>query len=64
MKETLGLFSFGAMMGLMIAAAIGWVMNIMAIFDLAISDGGVTAMFILRCVGVFFAPLGAVLGWL
>ena len=26
-------------------------------------DGGVTALFVARCFGVFFAPLGSVLGF-
>ena len=46
----------------LIAAGItGWVMNI---FDIvaAVSDP-ITAMFILRCVGIFVAPLGAILGY-
>ena len=39
----------------------GWFMNI---FDLiGMLDGPINAMFIARCVGVFFAPLGSVLGY-
>lgn len=41
---------------------VGWVMNIVKfVVEL---DGGVTAMFIARIVGVIVAPLGAVLGYL
>lgn len=51
-----------AMIAAFVAAAAGWVMNIMAIFQ-TVGDP-LTAMFILRCVGVFIAPLGAIVGWL
>lgn len=45
-----------------IALAAGWLLNIgKALISL---DGDVTAMFIARIVGIFFAPLGGVLGWL
>lgn len=39
----------------------GWVMNIAEI--LATASDPITAMFILRCVGIFVAPLGAILGY-
>lgn len=45
-----------------IAAFIGWVMNIVQLFGLA--DGGITGKFVLKCIGIFIAPLGAVLGWI
>lgn len=41
---------------------IGWIMNIAAIIPLL--DGGFTPWLVARAVGVFFFPLGAVLGWL
>jgi hypothetical protein len=44
-----------------IAGFYGWVANIIAFVNML--DGGVTAMFIARIVGIFFAPLGAVLGY-
>lgn len=40
----------------------GWVANIVKLFGML--DGGVTAMFIARGVGIFVAPLGAVLGFM
>ena len=44
-----------------LAGIVGWVMNI---FDIvAAVSGPITAMFILRCVGIFVAPLGAILGY-
>ena len=48
---------------LMFAAlfAIGWIWNVVKIVQ---SDFAViTGMFIARCIGVFVAPLGAVLGY-
>lgn len=47
---------------LYVAAAIGWVRNILKIIDI-VSDP-INGMFIFRCVGVVFAPLGAILGYL
>jgi hypothetical protein len=41
---------------------IGWVMNIITLVDApALTQWG--AMEVLRVVGIFVAPLGAVLGW-
>ena len=42
--------------------AVGWVMNIMTIWNTM--DNPVTAKFILRCIGVFVGPIGAILGYL
>ena len=39
----------------------GWVANIVKLIDML--GGDVTAMFIARAIGVFAAPLGAVLGF-
>jgi hypothetical protein len=39
----------------------GWILNILKL--VAILGGDVTAMFIARIVGVFFFPLGVILGW-
>ncbi len=43
-------------------AGYGWCANIYKIVQIA-SDP-ITGMFILRCVGVFMAPLGVVLGFM
>lgn len=43
------------------ALLVGWVMNIVSLFHML--DGPVTAMFIMRAVGIFAAPLGGVLGY-
>lgn len=50
-----------AFVAVIVAVIVGWVMNIIAIVA-AVSDP-ITAMFILRCVGIFVAPLGAILGY-
>jgi len=48
--------------GLWILAVVGWVLNIVAIFHSGpmAEWSGVT---IVRVVGIFVAPLGAVMGW-
>ena len=48
--------------GLVIAGVAGWVMNISQVIGMA--DAGVTGLFVLKCVGIAVAPLGAVLGWI
>jgi hypothetical protein len=42
--------------------AVGWIWNIVKIVG-SIADP-ITAMLIVRCVGVFLVPLGAILGFL
>jgi len=44
-----------------IAGIYGWIANIVKLVGML--DGGVTAMFVARIVGIFAAPLGAVLGF-
>ena len=39
----------------------GWIANIVKVIDIA-SDP-VTGLFILRCIGIVFAPLGVILGF-
>lgn len=47
---------------LIIGGGIGWVLNIV---DIVNSDfGNITGMLVIRIIGVFVAPLGAVLGYL
>lgn len=43
-----------------IAAIVGWVLNIVDIFHTMANP--VNGLFILRCIGIVFAPLGSVLG--
>jgi hypothetical protein len=45
---------------LILAAVIGWVANIVALFYLDTFGGEM----VLRVVGIFLAPLGAILGFL
>lgn len=40
----------------------GWIMNIMTIAGSNFND--LTGLLILRVVGIFVAPMGAVLGWI
>lgn len=58
----------GAMVALGLSAlvvfGIGWVMNIIKIFGLLGQDFNLVGVeMILRGVGVFVAPLGAIAGW-
>lgn len=46
---------------LWVAGAVGWVLNIAKIVG-TINDP-ITALLVLRAFGVFFFPLGCVLGW-
>lgn len=57
----IGIVGVLGLIALLIAAAAGWVMNIAAIVH-ALSEP-VTGMLIFRCVGIFVAPLGAILGY-
>lgn len=43
-----------------IALCVGWVLNI---FTIANSNLELTGIFVLRIIGIFIAPLGAVLGY-
>lgn len=45
-----------------IVFTVGWVMNIIAIWNTM--DNPITAKFILRCIGIFVGPIGAILGYL
>lgn len=47
---------------LYVAMTVGWVMNIVTIWKLM--DNEVTTKFIIRVVGIFVFPIGAVLGYL
>lgn len=52
---------FGAilMIGFLIAAGYGWVMNIVSLANAEAFSG----LVLMRAVGIIFAPLGAVLGY-
>lgn len=51
------IFWFAAIIGLFY----GYISNIVSLVDSV--AGPINALFILRCVGIFFAPLGVVLGY-
>lgn len=46
---------------ILVAAVWGWIANVVSIIG-TVSDP-ITGMFVLRCVGIFVAPLGSVLGF-
>ncbi|HGM6831998.1 TPA: hypothetical protein ACKQCE_000532 [Serratia marcescens] len=54
---SIGMFAF------VIAAVIGWIMNIWKIIDSGFVLAEWGGMQVARVIGVFVAPLGAVLGW-
>jgi len=57
-----GYTTFELVMTVIVLAGLGgWIANIVKLFGMF--DGPVTALFIGRIVGVFAAPLGAVLGF-
>lgn len=49
---------------IVVAGAIGWIINLITVANLIIASAPVTALVLGRMLGVFVAPLGAVLGWL
>lgn len=42
---------------------VGWIMNIVSVISLALSDVPITSLFILKIVGIFIVPLGSILGY-
>lgn len=57
----LGIVAILGYLALIVACAYGYICNIISIVQTL--DNPITAMFIARCVGVFAAPLGIVLGY-
>jgi hypothetical protein len=53
----------GALTGivLMLAAIVGYILNIVKIIGLIGQE--ISAEIVVRCVGVFFVPMGAIVGW-
>jgi hypothetical protein len=67
--DAIGTF-FAGIAGLLLvvvfgAAVVGYVMNIIDLFQMATSDSEATntAMLVIRGLGIIFAPLGAVAGY-
>lgn len=56
--------AFLALIGVVVVAAFGWVMNIIKLFGIAQSTDPNYVMAALRAIGIFVAPLGAILGFL
>lgn len=44
-----------------IASFVGWIWNIIKIIE--IINDPITGMFIMRCIGIFFVPLGIIMGY-
>lgn len=62
MDKQRGFTAFELMVVVLVVAGLGgWIANIVKFVGML--DGAVTAMFIVRIVGIFFAPLGSVLGF-
>ena len=53
-------FAWVALLALLGVGVFGWVNNIIALA----SAETITGLIVLRIVGIFIAPLGAVLGWI
>lgn len=68
-QNRMGLVKGGSVAGLLFGVALivaffrGWILNVIDVTDIE-SFGDMSGREILSCVGVFLAPLGAVLGWL
>jgi hypothetical protein len=45
-----------------IAFVYGWVSNIIDVVNLALASAPITALFVVKAIGIFVAPLGAILG--
>lgn len=60
-SEKFGFVGAGLVVLFVLAMGYGWVVNIVKLIGLL--DGGVTAWMIARAIGVFAAPLGAILGY-
>lgn len=41
---------------------IGWIINVVGVCKMAAAGAAVTTFFILKCIGIFVFPLGAILG--
>lgn len=59
MRVIAATLAFLCLVAAVIAGIVGWVWNILAIIDAT----GFSGLLIARVIGVFVAPLGAVLGW-
>ena len=62
-KVNVGIVGSLAFITVFLAAVIGWVMNIISLvsFEGTLATAGILEVF--RVIGIFMAPLGAVLGY-
>lgn len=60
-KVDVGLFGAIIILVLAVAGVIGWIMNIIAIAHSEFVP--ITGLLVLRIVGIFIGPIGAVLGY-
>lgn len=61
-QEDYSLGYYLTLLFLTIAAMIGWVMNVIALWNTI--DGPMTTKFIVRVIGVFVPVVGAIIGYL
>ena len=45
-----------------LAVVVGWIINLVSVITLASAGAPVTTLFILKALGIFAFPLGAILG--
>jgi len=58
-----GLFMILSWVSFLFIGGIGWVDNIIKLVGEVQDSTAITAIEVLRGIGIFFFPLGAVLGW-
>ena len=56
------LFGVIAVTTVVIASIVGWILNVIAIFGSSFDP--LTGVVVLRCIGVFVPPIGAVMGYI
>jgi hypothetical protein len=65
--ETLIFGIFGVWLALLVVAAVGWLANVGQLIRFAATNpplNDITLMVILKIIGVIFAPLGVILGYI
>lgn len=61
-KIKVGIITWLLIFTAVILGFVGWIMNILTIAGSSFND--LTGLLVLRVVGIFIAPMGAVLGWI
>lgn len=62
MKYNMNIWAAFTIVAIWLAGILGWVLNLVTIFDSSFSP--ITGPLVLRIIGVFIAPIGAVLGYI